>query len=37
MKIKKGMILAAGLGTRMQEITKNLPKPLIKIGKYNLL
>jgi MurNAc alpha-1-phosphate uridylyltransferase len=37
MKIKHGMILAAGLGRRMQPITLKTPKPLIKIGKSNLL
>ncbi len=37
MKIKHGMILAAGLGKRMQPITLKTPKPLIKIGKSNLL
>ena len=37
MKIKHGMILAAGLGKRMQPITLTTPKPLIQIGNKNLL
>ena len=37
MKIKLGMILAAGLGKRMQPITLKTPKPLIQIGNKNLL
>ena len=37
MKIKHGMILAAGLGKRMHPITFKTPKPLIQIGKKNLL
>ena len=37
MKIKHGMILAAGLEKRMQPITLKPPKPLIQIGNKNLL
>ena len=37
MKIKHGMILAAGLGKRMQPITLKTPKPLIQIANKNLL
>ena len=37
MKIKQGMILAAGLGKRMQPITLKTPKSLIQIGNKNLL
>ena len=37
MKIKHGMILAAGLGKRMHPITLKTPKPLIQIGNKNLI
>ena len=37
MKIKYGMILAAGLGKRMLPLTLTTPKPLIKIKDISLL
>ena len=37
MKIKYGMILAAGLGKRMQPLTLKTPKPLLEINNSTLL
>jgi len=37
MKIRHGMILAAGLGKRMQPLTYKKPKPLLEIGGSTLL
>ena len=35
--IKKAMILAAGFGKRLNPLTLNCPKSLLKIGKKTLL
>ena len=37
MKIRHGMILAAGLGKRMQPLTNKKPKSLLEIGGITLL
>jgi len=33
----KIVILAGGLGTRLSEFTKTIPKPMVKIGRYPIL
>ena len=33
----KVVILAGGLGSRLSEITKKIPKPMIKIGKEPII
>ena len=37
MKIKSALILCAGYGKRLQPITNDIPKPLLKIKNINLL
>jgi len=31
------VILAGGLGSRLAEVTKNTPKPMLKFQKYTLI
>ena len=33
----KIVILAGGLGTRLSELTKTIPKPMVKIGGYPII
>jgi glucose-1-phosphate cytidylyltransferase len=33
----KVVILAGGFGTRLNEYTKTIPKPMVKIGGYPIL
>src|SRR5436190_16751760 len=37
MNIKKAVLLAAGRGTRMRELTAELPKPMIKVREKPVL
>ena len=36
-QVKKAVILAAGRGTRMKEITDELPKPMVKVKGMPIL
>ena len=37
LKKMKVVILAGGFGTRLSEYTKDIPKPMVKIGKTPIL
>ena len=37
LKINKVLILAGGYGSRLEEYTKSLPKPMVKIGSDPIL
>ena len=36
-KRMKNIVIAAGYATRLGELTKNFPKPLLKIGESSIL
>ena len=36
-KIRTGLILAAGMGTRLGNLNENKPKGLLKIGKTSII
>ena len=33
----KIVILAGGLGSRLSEYTKSIPKPMVKVGKFPII
>ena len=37
MKVNTAFVLCAGYGKRLQPITKDIPKPLLKVKNTNLL